>query len=593
MYWRGVLIAIGCALIAAAAFVSNADISRALLSDTSRTLSWGPALFRSLLVVHGLALAFVAVSFSRNDCAVKDSADARRARKDSSPQTSRLSWAALIILSIIALSLRLWRLESDLWVDEVFTLLDFVRLPIGEIITRFPNQNQHMLFSIMSHASMSTLGSSIWALRLPSVLFGVGSLWALFFLGRKTLGTREALLACALMSVSYHHVWFSQNARGYMGLLFFTLLATWLWLEALTQSRWSWWMGYAVAGAFGLWIHLTMAFVLAAHALLYAVLLVRPVEKAKQGKARGLERAAGWRPLVAWALCASLTLQMYALALPEFLHTGLHEESLESEWTSPIWIVMETLRGLRVGFVGIAVVLCGGALVAVGWASMFRRDKRAGVLMFLPALLAGSTMLVLGHNLWPRFFFFSMGFALLVAVHGAMKFPQLLCVYAPAVRLGENFGRVAGVALTCLMIAASAATLPRNYALPKQDFSGARDYVERTKERADAVVAVGLAGVIYGRYLAPQWSVAQTREELNKVSREHKRVWLVFTLPIEVKAYRPEIWNAIQNDFEVVKVFPGTLGGGEVYVYQQRPAKEFANESSRNPPRNAKTDFVW
>ncbi len=30
-------------------------------------------------------------------------------------------------------------------------------------------------------------------------------------------------------------------------------------------------------------------------------------------------------------------------------------------------------------------------------------------------------MLALGHNLWPRFFFFCMGFALLIAVHGAME----------------------------------------------------------------------------------------------------------------------------------------------------------------------------
>jgi len=71
--------------------------------------------------------------------------------------------------------------------------------------------------------------------------------------------------------------------------------------------------------------------------------------------------------------------------------------------------------------------------------------------------------------------------------------------------------------------------------------------------------------VAYGRYFAPHWSVAQTSEELVEVRRNPSRLWLVYTLPIEVKAYHPDIWQVIQKDFEVVKVFPGTLGGGRVF----------------------------
>src|SRR5262249_32397030 len=141
--------------------------------------------------------------------------------------------------------------------------------------TRFPSQNQHMLFSVLARLSFDLFGESAWALRLPSVLFGVGSVWALFMLGRRLLGEREALLACALMTVSYHHVWFSQNARGYMGLLCFTLLATWLWLESLARDEWPWHIGYAVAVALGAWLHLTMAFVVSAHVLLSLTALRR------------------------------------------------------------------------------------------------------------------------------------------------------------------------------------------------------------------------------------------------------------------------------------------------------------------------------
>ena len=207
-------------------------------------------------------------------------------------------------------------------------------------------------------------------------------------------------------------------------------------------------------------------------------------------------------------------------------------------------------------------------MTVAGWLSLLRRDRRAGLALVLPALLAGGFTLAMGHFLWPRFFFFSMGFALLIVVRGAMTLPRLLLALPGGLKIGarERLATRAGMALVCLIIAASAATLPRNYRLPKQDFTGARDYVERNRQPGDAVVAVGLAGMDYGRYFAPHWSVAESQSELEAIRQGHSKVWLVYTLPIQVKAYRPDIWQVIEREFEVVKIFPGTLGGGEVYV---------------------------
>jgi hypothetical protein len=568
-----VLIAVGVLLAGAGVLVSNAALESALLSDPTRTLGWGATLFRLLLVIHGLAMALAGIIWCRRTDVIPPLASPPTSVTDrSSTAVGRMAWVVLIGLSVLGLGLRLWRLNSDLWHDEVLTLLDFARRPIGEILTSFPSQNQHMFFSVLARLSFGLFGESAWALRLPSVIFGVASLWALFMLGRQLLGTREALLACSLMTVSYHHIWFSQNARGYMGLLFFTLLATWLWLEALSRETWSWWIGYAVAVALGAWCHMTMAFVAAAHVLISFDFLIKPRVRGR-GTGSIIERV-NWRPVVGWLLCASLTLQLHALALPEFLKSGLHEVSLPSEWTNPIWVITESMRSLRVGFSSVFIVLFGGVMVGIGWLSMFRRNWRAALALILPAALAGGTMLALGHNLWPRFFFFSMGFALLIVVEGAMALPRLLLP-----RKSERIAVAAGVVLVCFIIVASAATVPRNYRLPKQDFTGARDYVERHRQPGDAVVAVGLAGADYGGYFAPHWSVAQTSDELEAIRQKHAMVWLVYTLPIEVKAYHSDVWGIIENDFEVVRVFPGTLGGGEVYVCRHRP--KTVPESSR------------
>jgi mannosyltransferase len=544
------LVALGGALLVWAAWVSNAAITQTLLGDAGGSLAWGPALFRTLLAGHGLALVGVGLGLG--------AATVRVGR----PLPTRLPWAVLLTLSALALALRLWHLDSCLWFDEVLTLVDFARKPFGEIVTSFPSQNQHMLYSILAHVSLSLFGESAWALRLPSAVFGVASLWALFLLGRRTIGASEALLACALMTVSYHHIWFSQNARGYMALLFFALLATWLWIEALEHGSWAWWLAYVWAVSFGLWSHLTMIFVAAAHSLVYLFILF--------GRARTFEAGGRWRPLVAFLLCGSVTAQLYAFSLPEFLRSALHEVSLPSDWTNPLWVMAESARSLHVGFAGSAILLGGAGLLGIGWCSILRRHGQAAALMVLPAVLGGATMLALGHNLWPRFFFFSMGFALLAAMRGAMLLPCLL-VSPSARHRRQDLLHGAGVLLACLLIVASAFTVPRCYALPKQDFTGARDFVERHRRPDDGVVAVGLAGIAYRRYFAPQWSVAQTAAELEGVRRGHGTVWLVYTLPIEVQVYRPEIWHTIENDFDIVQVFPGTLGGGALVVCRQRP----------------------
>jgi hypothetical protein len=575
MYRRLILAMIGVLLVGLAGLISNDQIERALVSDPARSLSWGPTLFRALLAFHGIVLALAAIAWKR--VSLPGATPAAPEIAGSEPggrEGGRLSWFILIGLSVLALALRLWQLDTDLWHDEVGTLLEFARPPLGDILTRFPNQNNHLLYSVLAYFSLQIFGESAWALRLPAVLFGVGSLWALFLLGRRIIGARETLFACALMTVSYHHIWFSQNARGYMGLLFFTLLATWLWLESLSRNTLRWWLGYSLAVSLGLMVHMTMAFVVAAHGLLYLVLLVGSKWRRQPLVAGGLEAASGWRPIIAWLLCVSLTLQAYALLFPEFLTKGLHETSLPSEWTNPLWVITESFRNLKLGFSGAAVIFLGGAFVATGWFSILRRNFRAGLLMALPAALTGVTMLALGHNLWPRFFFFSMGFALLIVVHGAMVIPPLIAAQSGFLRPRKRLAEAVGIALTCLLIVASLVTVPKNYRLPKQDFTGARDYVERLRRPEDVVVAVGLAGVDYGRYFAPHWTVANTHEELDTIGKDHSTVWVVYTLPVQLKAWHPEIWSRIESEFEVVKVFYGTLGGGEVYVCRQRPRIE-------------------
>ncbi len=108
--------------------------------------------------------------------------------------------------------------------------------------------------------------------------------------------------------------------------------------------------------------------------------------------------------------------------------------------------------------------------------------------------------------------------------------------------------------------------------LPKQDYIGARDYVEQQLGPSETAVAIGLAGNVFESYYAPEWKCAKKGEELEAAIRSYRRVWLVYTMSIHVRAYHPGTWADVQQEFGNAKVFLGTLAGGEVFVCKTQPA---------------------
>lgn len=565
-----VTILFGVGFFASAVLVSAGWIETQLCQRSPGELGWGLSLSRVLLVWHGAVL----IGFGRWAFRGGGRTSDRTGLKPvPATRTSRSEpWAVPMVaaLSALALALRLWQLNSCLWLDEIFTTTEILREPIGRIVTMFPSQNQHMFYSVLARGCVVAFGEHAWSVRLPSVMFGTACVPVLFLLGKRLIGERSALLACCLMTVSYHHVWFSQNARGYMGLLFFTLLATWIWIEASRRRSGGWWVLYAATVALGAWMHMTMVFVAIAHAVIHLAGVAARLG-GRASRDMNDSRSLVAIPVAAWCLSATLTLQLYALALPEFLESALHEVSLPSEWTQPLWVVRESVVNLAgAGWRGPVLALLGGCVTVLGGVDLWRRDRAAAVGLVLPGVLAGGTMAVLGHNLWPRFFFFCMGFAVLIAVHGIVVMPRILIPRTATPRLRSVADRL-GMAMAIVLVFGSIAMLPRVYALPKQDFVGARDFVARTQVPGEAVVAVGLAGKAYGLYYAPHWATAQDHDELERARASCRRLWLVYTLPIEVRAYHPRLWEVVERDFDVIKVFPGTLGDGAVTVCRERP----------------------
>ncbi|NOT48115.1 MAG: hypothetical protein HOP17_10260 [Acidobacteria bacterium] len=487
------------------------------------------------------------------------------------PLLSTIPKSELLILAAILLSataLRLYALGGGLWFDEIVTYVKYVQVPFGEAISTYDNQNQHILYSLLANLAFQIFGEGIWSLRLPAVLFGTGSIWALYLLGREVSNSREALLSAALLTFSYHHVWFSQNARGYTGLLFWAILSSWLFLRALREGRPGPWVLYAVSVALGAYTLIYMVFVVLGQCVIFLATLYG------ERKHEGWPRI--WTGLFfGFLLSGILTFLLHSLVLPQFLEAFAHAEVGGPIWTQPLWGILEFVKGMQINFSGSFVAVFAVALFGAGLWNYARTRPEVVGLLVIPAVTCVVLKVLLGHHLWPRSLFFVMGFGALVVVRGIMIFGDLmagilrrfdLAVTRPI--LNEGRSNWVGTALCAGLIILSAMSVPFAFG-PKQDFLGAMTYVEDRRESGDAVVTVGLATFPYKNLYKTDWEDIETLHALNDVRSRAKRTWLIYTIPIQLQDSFPEIDASVSQEFKVVKQFDGTLNGGTIFVCQE------------------------
>ena len=475
------------------------------------------------------------------------------ARSDPGDKFWPRALAATLIVSAI---LRFAGLGSGLWYDEIVTLVESARKPLLEIFVYFPDVNIHPLYSVLAHLSLQSFGESSWALRLPACLFGIASVAMAYLLGTRLISKGEAWAAATILAVSYQHIWFSQNARGYTLMGFFALLSTYHLIRALESGRTSHYVWYALACAAGVYTHLTMGFVVAGHV---AVILVGKVIGWRVLSAQSL------KPLIAaWMGTTLLSAGLYAPYAPNVLaHFGAGKPKIAAQVATSRWAVTEVLRNVFSG-AGIIGAVATGIVAAIGALSFLRRQTLAFALLVVPAIVAGAAIVVLRQPMRPRFFFFIAGAAAIFAGHG-------VGVTAGWLSRGTARPATAVLAVTAVLVVLSAAGLPRNYRIPKQDFDGAVRYLELQSGDGVVVSAAGAACWPIERYYKKTgWPCVESVDELQSVLAVSQPVLVVYTLGDYIE--NPELRDRLRNACREVRRFPGTLGGGDMIVCDPRLA---------------------
>ncbi len=121
------------------------------------------------------------------------------------------------------------------------------------------------LYMLLLHAFGFFFGTSIVAARILSVTFFMGSVAAVYFLGKETYSKTHGLFAAALFAISPFMNWYANEARMYSLFALLVAVNQYFFARLLKQNSTAAWIGYALTALAGCYTHYFFFFALLAH----------------------------------------------------------------------------------------------------------------------------------------------------------------------------------------------------------------------------------------------------------------------------------------------------------------------------------------
>jgi len=140
----------------------------------------------------------------------------------------------LALIMLIGAVLRIFGLGNEsLWLDEATTV---ARIH-GTWLSLLSNGTQGPFYLILIKAWTLLFGESEFALRLPSALFGIASIPALFLLGQVLFNRTTAMWAALFLAINPFAIFYSQDARPYALYFFGAILSYYYLIRVLREFR--------------------------------------------------------------------------------------------------------------------------------------------------------------------------------------------------------------------------------------------------------------------------------------------------------------------------------------------------------------------
>jgi hypothetical protein len=383
-----------------------------------------------------------------------------------------------------------------------------------------------------------------------------------------------SLAASLILSVSYHHIFFSQNARGYTAYLFFALIASGVLCRALEQDSVRWWALYIACLVLGFASLLHTMLVAAGHLVSAGVAI--HLERRRSGTPYPLLR----RLVAAYAIAGVLALHLYALVLPQaymYIKTTYHQASAGYSLLS-LGFVSEVIRGLAAGIGSrglwlVPLMVAGCALLAAGFFLIFRQRWLLAAALISPSVMTGAFVALNQLSASPRLF-------LMAIFPGILAGVLLLEWCIKRALAAKHPALVARAFLAAVLLASMVLLVPmrRYYTTAKQPFRASLAYLQAQRRPGDLVVSVYLSdtgidyyGADYGMNQA-NCIYVRSQEAFDRVlsSKPADKLWIVTTLPRILGIEYPRITDRLRAEWAPVRVFPATIGDGELTVWRTK-----------------------
>ncbi len=145
------------------------------------------------------------------------------------------NWLVLCVL-VLALYMRLQLMTRSLFYDELYVAVHGVQAhSLYEALFKEFSSSNHLGYTALAYITCHVLGTSELPLRLPALLFGLGSIYILWQWSQKYFGKAIAILGALLLALAPAHIIWSASARGYSACVFFTILSTALYFSLLEK----------------------------------------------------------------------------------------------------------------------------------------------------------------------------------------------------------------------------------------------------------------------------------------------------------------------------------------------------------------------
>ncbi|OJU95112.1 MAG: hypothetical protein BGO23_10535 [Solirubrobacterales bacterium 67-14] len=288
----------------------------------------------------------------------------------------RVVWAAVGLITLIGLGLRIHRYSQGLFGDELSTLWVVRGNGLSKVLSTVHSDAEITppLYFVLAWLSVK-LGSAPELVRLPALIAGVAVIPSIFALGRRLIGTQAGLLTAAIVALSPFLINGSGEGRGYSTMILALVLAAFCLLRAGDGKGKLWWFGWGLFSCLAIYSHYTAVFVVAA---MFAWSLWAQPAGRRWLLAAALLAALAYLPWLSGYLADSdsPTTQLVAI---------LTEFDLKSIVTNPILLVFgspymsPSVREVMTGGPGPILALAGILIAAAGALVSVVRSRREAV----------------------------------------------------------------------------------------------------------------------------------------------------------------------------------------------------------------------